>query len=165
MAQSNAYLYRMPQGVQGDISRPSQGTVEAQGLNASLPFTSYGVFGKIASGLFVPLTLVGDTTPYGMLVRPYPFSGPNASDPLGTAVPPTTGVANILRRGYATVLCNAGVPALGGTVYYRYANPTGPLPLNGLEATSVGGSNVALIGVAFMGPADAAGNVEIAFNI
>lgn len=162
---SNAYLFRMPQGVQGDLTRPSQATVEAQAFNAAAAFASYGIPGKMVSGLFVPLSLVGDTSPYGFLIRPYPITGASASDPLGTAVPPTTGVANILRRGYMNVVCNAGAPAFGGTVYVRYANPTGPLPNGGLEATSVPGSNVALLGVIFMGGADSAGNVEIGFNI
>jgi hypothetical protein len=50
-------------------------------------------------------------------------------------------------------------------VYVRYANAAAGTPLGGVEATSVAGSNVALVGVAFMGPADASGNVEVAFNI
>jgi hypothetical protein len=160
-----AILYRMAQGIPGDVSRQSIATIEAQPLNAAAPFLSYGIPGKIAAGLFVPLSAVGDTAPYGFLVRPYPITGANASDPLGTAVPLTSGLANILRRGYMTVQSNAGTPTAQGTVYVRYANAAAGTPIGGLEATSVGGSNVALLGVAFMGPADASGNVEIAFNI
>jgi hypothetical protein len=167
---TNAILYRMPNGVQGDLSRPSQATVEAVALASGTPFTAYGTPGKISGNNFVPLTLVGDTTPYGFLVRPFPTTGVNANDALGVGVPATPaimGPGNVMRRGYMIVACNAGVPAFGGTVYYRYANPTGPLPLNGLEATSVGGSNVALLGVQWMGLIDVAapGLAEISFNI
>lgn len=166
---SNAILYRMAQGVQGAITRQQTalGSVEPQAFNSSLPFPSYGVPGKMVSGLFVPLSAVGDTAPYGFLVRPYPIVGLNASDALGVAVPLCTGgvAANILRRGYMSIVCNAGTPVQGGTLYMRYANPSGALVLGGIEATSVGGSNVALTNVQFTGPADSAGNVEIAFNI
>lgn len=166
---SNAYSFRMPFGFAGDITRASTsvGSVETQAFNASLPFASFGIPGKIASGLFVPLAVVGDVTPYGFLVRPYPITGLNASDPLGTAVPNCTAgqEANVLRRGYINAACNAGVAALGGVVYVRYANPSGVLVVGGLEATSVGGSNVALTNAVWMGPADTNGVAEIAFNI
>lgn len=166
---SNAILFRMPNGVAGDISRPSMSTIEAQAFNSSLPFASYGIPGKIASGLFVPLTAVGDTTPFGLLVRTYPVTGLNASDPLGTAVPICTGgfAANVLRRGYMTVQLNAGASsaALGSAVYFRYANPSGAAVVGGLEGAAVGATTVALTNAIFMGPADANGFAEVAFNI
>lgn len=162
---SNAILYRMAQGIPGDVSRASVSTIESQPLASGTPFPGYGLPGKISGGAFVPVSAVGDTAPYGLLVRPFPTTGPDASDPLGTAVPPTTGVANILRRGYMTVKCNAGTPALGGAVYIRYANGVTATPVGGIEAAAVASTTVALTNAIFTGAADANGNVEIAFNI
>ena len=161
-----AILYRMNVGVQGDVSRQSQSTIEGQQYNSSLPFPTYGVPGKIASNLFVPIA-GGDTTAnvFGFLVRPFPSEGANASDPLGTAVPPTTGIASVLRRGYITVVNNAGTPAAGGAVFIRTATPSGQKVIGGVEAVTDPGNNFSLTGATFTGPADANGNVEIAFNI
>jgi hypothetical protein len=165
---SNAILYRMPFGVPGDISRAfGQATVEPQAFDPTKPFGAFGLPGKMSGGLFVPLSVVGDTQAYGWLVRPYPTRSSNPSDPLGSSVPLCTAgrQADVLVRGYLTVFCGAGVPAQGGTVYVRYANPATGLPVGGLEATAIGGTNVAMTGVTFMGPADPQGNVEIRVNI
>jgi hypothetical protein len=106
----NAIVYRMPFGVPGDLSR-GQGasTVEGQIFGATA-FTQYGIPAKISSGTVIPAVGSGDTI-YGFLVRPFPVTGANASDPLGTAVPPTSGIANILRRGYLNVYLQLGAPA------------------------------------------------------
>ncbi|MCZ6975328.1 hypothetical protein NH824_23645, partial [Salmonella enterica] len=90
--------YRMPAGIPGDVTRQSAAKIEPQVLNSSLPFAGYGLFGKLASNKFVPVGS-GDaaTAVYGLLVRPFPITGANASDPLGTSVPPTTGIADVLR--------------------------------------------------------------------
>ena len=165
---SNAILYRMPFGVPGDISRAfGQATVEPQAFDSTHPFAAFGMPGKLSSGLFVPLTVVGDTAPYGYLVRPYPTRSANASDPLGSSVPLCTAgrQADVLVRGYLTAFCGAGTPAAGGTVYMRYANPATGLIVGALEATFISGTNIALTGVTFMGPADPQGNVEIRVNI
>lgn len=161
-----AFLYRMPYGIPGDLTRAAQSTVETQVLNSALPFAGYGLFGKIASGKFVPVT-TGDAASavYGLLVRPFPTQGANASDPLGTSVPKTTGAADVLRRGYANVKVNAGTAAIGGTVYIRVANAAAGKPIGGIEAASDGANTIAVTGCTFMGDADASGNVEIAYNI
>ncbi|MDP3351822.1 MAG: hypothetical protein Q8S92_22785 [Hydrogenophaga sp.] len=162
-----SFLYRMPNGIPGDVSRPSQSTIEAQLKNGALPFTRYGIPGKIAGGKFVPLAggEVG-TAVYGFLVRPFPTQGANASDPLGTAVPlGDSGAADVMRRGYMTVKLNAGVAALGGAVFVRVADGTVNQPIGGIEAAADAGDCVAIPGCSFMGAADASGNVEIAFNI
>jgi hypothetical protein len=156
-------LFRANFGIPGDISRAGAATVEGQALNPAAPFASYGIPGKIVNGQFVPLTVVGDVTPYGILVRPYPTN--SSQDPIGTSTPPTSGVAGILRRGYISAACNGGVAALNAPVYVRYANPVAGAPIGGLEALSVAGTNVALTNAFWMGPQDAAGNAEIGFNI
>jgi hypothetical protein len=164
---SNAILFRMNYGIPGELSRPSQATVEPQAFNSSVPFNQYGIPGKMVAGLFVPLSLVGDTAPYGFLVRPYPITGLNASDPLATGVPICTGgfAANVMRRGYMTVFCQAGSPVIGGAIYVRYANPAGAAVLGGVEAALIGGTTVALTNCAFMSGIDPSGNAEIQFNI
>lgn len=161
-----AFTFRMPYGIPGDISRASSGanTVEAQAFGATA-FPAYGVPVKLSSGTVVPIVTTGDTV-YGLLVRPYPITGPSASDPIGTSVPPTSGVANVLRRGYMTVKVQLGAAscALGSTVYIRYQNPSGSQIVGGLEGASTG-NTYTLTGATFMGPADSNGNAEICYNI
>lgn len=162
-----AFLFRMPNGIPGDVSRQSQAKIEAQPKNASLPFASYGIPGKIASGRFVPLA-GGETAAdiYGFLVRPYPTTGRNASDPLGTSVPPADNMpADILRSGYLNVRVNAGTAALNGVVYVRIAAGTVNQPVGGIEAAADGANTIIVTGARFMSAADAGGNAEIAYNI
>lgn len=161
---SNAYLYRMPGGIPGDISRQSQATCEPVQLDSANPFSAYGLVGKIANGKFVPFAGGEvDGADYGILVRAYPAN--SGTDGLGTATPPTTGVADALRRGYITVTLNAGTAALGGTVYVRVATPSAGKPIGGFEAAADGTNTIVLSRAKFMSAADASGNVEIAYNI
>lgn len=161
-----AYTNRMPFGIPGDVSRTSSGanTVEAQPLGANA-FPAYGIPVKLSSGTVVPITNTGDTV-YGLLARPFPITGANASDPLGTSVPPTVGVANVLRRGYMTVKVQLGAAscALGSNVYIRYQNAVAGQIVGGLEGASTG-NTYQLTGATFMGSADANGNAEICYNI
>lgn len=161
-----AFVYRMPAGIPGDVSRQSAAKIETQLLDAAAAFAGYGLFGKIASGKFVPVG-AGDAASavYGLLVRPFPTQGANASDPLGAAVPKTTGPADVLRSGYITVKLNAGTAALGGGVYVRVANAATGKPIGGIEAAADGANTILVAGASFMGAADANGNVEIGFNI
>lgn len=162
----NAILYRMASGIPGDISRQSQATVESIALNSASPFAGYGLFGKIVSGKFVPLG-AGDaaTAAYGLLVRPFPTTGGAASDPLGTATPPASGIGDVMRRGYMTVKNNAGTPALNGQVYVRVAAAAAGKPIGGIEAAADSTNTIAIAGAIFTNAGDANGNVEIAYNI
>lgn len=162
---SNAILYRMPSGIPGDVSRPSQSTIETGLFDPTNPFSAYGLPGKVVNGKFVPLG-AGDTAAlvYGFLVRPYPTTGANPSDPIGTSVPPTSGLCNILRRGYMTVLNVAGTPALNGPVYSRIAAPSSPTFIGDIEAAAVTNDTIQL-NATFMNAGDASGNVEIVYNI
>lgn len=161
-----AFVYRMPSGIPGDVSRQSIATIEPHVFNSSLPFAGYGLFGKIASNKFVPVGS-GDAAGavYGLLIRPNPTTGANASDPLGTSVPPTTGLADVLRRGYAFVKVNAGTAAINGAVYIRVAAAAAGKPIGGIEAAADGANTITVAGAIFMSAADASGNAEIAFNI
>lgn len=161
---SNAYLLRMPSGIPGDVSRKLDSTIESQFFNSSLPFASYGIPAKLVSGKVVPFAAADVAASlYGFLVRPFPTQ--SAQEGLGIATPPTSGSANILRRGWMTVTCNAGTPAAGGTVYVRVDTPSGAKVVGGIEAVADSTHNVALVGVKFTNAGDASGNVEIEYNI
>jgi len=161
----NPILYRMPNGIPGDVTRRQHATIEPQVFGAT-PFTAYGLPVKLSSGKVIPMG-AGDATGnvFGFLVRPYPVTGANASDPLGTSVPPTSGQADVLRRGYLNAKCNVGTPALGGTVYMRVTANGGNTIIGGIEATADGANTITLSNCIFNGAADANGNVEIAVNI
>lgn len=158
----NAILYRMSSGFAGDDSRPSQSTIESVLLGATA-FASFGIFSKIVAEKAVPIG-TGDTAAdvYGLLVRAFPSQGGNV---LGVSVPPLTGVANIMRRGYMTVQNNAGTTAKNGQVYVRVASPATGKPVGGIEAVADGVNTIAITGARFMHVADANGNVEISYNI
>lgn len=137
MTINNAFLYRMPAGIPGAISRPQNVDVGSVPANPSAAFGAYGLAGKVTAGKFVPL-LAGDlnSSVYGILSRPYPIGGPNASDALGVAVPPTNGILSPMRRGHMTVLLQAGTAALQGQVYVRNGNVSAGKVLGGFEAVS-----------------------------
>lgn len=128
---ANSLMFRMPSGIPGDISRRAQSIVEPVVLDGANPFSTYGLFGKLLAGKFVPLA-AADTVDkiYAVLVRPYPTQTANA-DGSGVSLGK---IGDALRFGFMTVKCNAGVPALGGQVYVRVATPTTPKPLGGVEA-------------------------------
>lgn len=158
-----AYLYRMPSGIPGDVSRKESSVVETQILNASLPFSAYGLVGKMAAGKFVPFA-GGEaaTDAYGVLVRPFPTN--SGTDGLGTATPPTSGPGDVLRRGYMTVKLNGGATvAAGGPVYVRVAAAASGKPLGGFEGAA-DSTNTVAINAIFLSAADADGNVEISFR-
>lgn len=47
----------------------------------------------------------------------------------------------------------------------RVAAASAGRPIGGIEAAADGSNTIAVAGCTFMGPADASGNVEIAYNI
>lgn len=129
---TNAFLYRMPSGIPGDVSRKSQSTIEPVQYGATA-FTAFGLFGKISAGKVIPVaTNDVASSIYGLLVRAYPTQ--SSTDPLGTSTPPTSGYGDIMRRGYMTIKCNAGTAALNSQVYLRIANPSSGKPVGGIEA-------------------------------
>ncbi|MDR0238130.1 hypothetical protein [Acinetobacter sp.] len=158
---SNAFLYRMPSGMAGDVSRKSHSTIEAHYAVAG--FSGFGVFGKLdANGKFVPL-VADDTTNnvYGLIVRSYPTQ--SASNGLGASIP-VVGFNDVLRRGYMTVKCNAGTAKTGGKVFVRINAGTEAKPIGGIEAIA-DATNTIEVNAIFMHDADAKGNVEISYNI
>lgn len=157
----NSFLYRMPSGIAGDVSRKSHSTIEAH--NTVSGFAGFGLFGKLnADGKFAPLTSA-DTAAgvYGLIVRSYPTQ--SATNSLGAAIP-VAGFNDVLRRGYMTVKCNAGTSKTGGKVFVRVNAATDVKPIGGIEAVA-DGANTIEVNAMFMHAADANGNVEISYNI
>lgn len=157
---SNAFLYRMPSGIPGDVSRKSHSTIEAHLAVGN--FGAFGVFGKLTVDGIVPL-VAADTDVYGLIVRSYPTQ--SALNGLGAAVPQSGIMHDVLRRGYMTVRCNAGNAKKAGSVFVRVAAGTDLKPIGGIEAIADAANTIELKNAMFMHDADAQGNVEISFNI
>jgi hypothetical protein len=163
---SNAFLYRMPAGIPGTVNRTQSATVEAQQLDSTNFPVVYGVPVAIdATSKNVRKIGSGDTAAnvYGLYVRPYPTV--SGTDPLGTSTAPSSGLANVLKRGYMSVAVNAGTAAKNGTVYVRVAAAATGKPLGGIEAAADSTNTIIISGAYFTGPADASGNAEVAFNL
>lgn len=164
MALGNAITYRMPFGIPGAITRESVSTIEAQPYG-STAFASYGIPAVVSSGTVVPITTTG-LVPYGFLVRPFPFQEnvwpTNASL---SSTPPTTGAANILKRGYIAVLVNSGTstPNLDTQVYVYTGSSTGAHVLGGIEGTS-GGNIQKIPGAVFTCAVDANNIAEVFYD-
>lgn len=163
---SNAFIYRMPSGIPGDVTRREAARIEAQQLDASYPVLTFGVPVKMVSGKIRPMAS-GDTgQPYGFLVRPYPTQR-TTNEALGAATPDLTQLCDVLVAGYMTVKAYGTAPAKNGSVYYLNQDLTGLLQMGRVETTSAGSptTNVAITGARFMGTGDSDGNVEIGFNV
>lgn len=171
---SNAYLYRMPVGIAGAVSRPQDLTIEPVIIDSSRSFPVYGLVGKYDGDYFVPLT-AGDTAEkiQGIYVRPYPTtSTPDWVRQIGEG---KNFPGDALKRGYMTVSVDGDASKVtkGGVVYIRVANPTDTSPLGAFlvaeEKTGEGESptvNTAILPNAqFTGAGDADGNVEISYKI
>lgn len=164
----NAFTFRMPGGIPGDINRAQQATVEAANVT---PFGTTGAPPAYGLGVLIDATTgnvripaAGDAALYGVLARPFPTGA--SQDALGVSTPPTKGIVDVLKRGYMTVLLSgATAPKKAGAVYCRIQNAGAGQFVGGFEAAADGGNTILIAGAYFMGPADANGNTEIAFNI
>lgn len=158
-----AYTSRVPAGFAGTVSRSDSLTVEQQIIDSGTPPTAYGRFVKIVAGKVQPIAS-GDaaTVVYGLAVRPYPAQ--STTNALGASTPPTSGIMNVLKRGYMSVPLDNGTAAKNGTVYVR-VTVNGGLAVGNIETAADSGKCVAVTGAYFTGPADSNGIVEVAFNI
>ena len=168
MPSLQAYTFRMPAGFAGDLQRAEVATIEPQQIDSSAPPTVYGVAVKLVNGKIQPINNAADTAAlvYGVNLRPYPIQG-NGTDPLGTSTPPTSGVTDVLKRGYVNVALGGTTAATkSGTVYVRVAAAAAGKPLGGFEAAADGTNTVAMpASWYFTGPGDTYGITEIAVNI
>jgi hypothetical protein len=163
---SNAFIYRMPGGIPGDVTRREHATIVPEIMDANHPVLKFGLPVKIVSGKIRPMAANDSGQPYGFLVRPYP-SQMATSEALAEATPDPTKICDVLKRGYMTVVVLEGTPAKDGQVYYRSQAGSPAENVGGLETDSSGSptTNIAITGCKFVGTADADKNVEIAYNI
>ena len=128
--------FRMNAGVPGDVTRSHSSTIEPQILDTTNPPTAYGLPVVIdASSFGIRHVEASDLSPVivGFNVRPFPTTG-NGTDGLGVSTPPTSGIVNVLRRGYINVKVLAGTPTKGSPVYTRIAAATGSEFVGDVEA-------------------------------
>lgn len=161
-----AIITRMPAGFPGRISRSDSLTVEQEVIDSGTPPTVYGGFVKIVAGKLQPIASGDSAGVYDILVNPYPTQ--SSTNGLGTPpTPPTSGMADVLKRGYITVPLAKGTAAKNGQVYV--VTTAGGTVAVGDAVTSAspsgGGTAVAVTNCFFTGPADAGGIVEISKNV
>lgn len=162
-----AITLRMGAGFPGRVSRSDSLTIQQEIVDSTTPPTAYGGVVKLVSGKLQPIAS-GDagTVSDGFLVNPFPAQSTTTG--LNTApTPPTSGIVDVLKRGYMTVPLKLGTAAKNGQVYV--VTTAGGTVVVGDIVTSAspagGGTAVAVPNAFFMGPADTAGVVEIAYNI
>lgn len=160
-----AITLRAPAGFAGAISRSEDLTVSQEVIDSGTPPTAYGGVVKLVSGKLQPIAS-GDanTVFYGFYVRPFPIQGNSTT---GSNTPPTTGIGDVLRRGYMAVVLAKGTAARGGQAY-AVVTAGGTVSVGDIVTAASpagGGTAVAIPGVFFQGAADAGGIVEVSVNI
>lgn len=164
-----AFLYRMPSGIPGDVNRTGAfPTIEPQVITPSGTTGHPAAFGlgiKIdATTHQVRTVTTGDTVCDGFLVRAYPFN--STQNGLGTSTPQLSGPCEIMKRGYMTVKLGGSTAAVKQGVVYLWISASSGAHVQGqVEAANPSSDGFVIPGAYFTGPADADGNVEIAFNI
>lgn len=162
-----AIVTRAPAGFPGRISRSDSLTAQQEIIDSGTPPTIFGGVVKMVSGKIQPIAS-GDagSVAYGFLINPYPTQ--SSTNGLGSSpTPPTSGIADVLKRGYMTVPLAKGTAAKNGQVYV-VTTAGGTVSVGDIVTSASpagGGTGVAVTGAFFMGPADAGGIVEIAYNI
>lgn len=118
-----AYLTQAPVGVPGDITRVQFSSVEPAMLVAlaSVFPNQFGIGVKYVTGGIQQPSGDAATAFAGVLVREAPeISGALSDDnTFGSGSPLGTQVQGLLVSGYVAVVCYAGTPARGGTVYWQ----------------------------------------------
>lgn len=162
-----AITTRMNVAIPGAVSRSFAGQVISQEvINSSTPPTAYGQPVKLVSGKVQPLGS-GDaaTLIYGVTVRPYPSQDSvGATAAYGGGTPPTSGIIDIMKVGFIGAALANGTAARGAQAYVR-TTVNGSLAIGGVEDNTTSSGLVSPSLWTFTGPADAAGNVEIAIGI
>jgi len=170
-----AFQFRMGAGIAGAYNRVHDATIVALPLDGTVP-PGYGVMGSFGTAGAYRLAQASDTLANfaGLYARPYPTHGdgsggtPMVNDPLGTSTAPTKGIANVMKRGFMTVQLNAASPAVvrGQAVGIFIGTASAGNPVGGVTGAAPGATVIALGNNSyFMGPADANGITEIAYNL
>jgi hypothetical protein len=162
------FLYRMPSGIPGALTRAGAPcVVEPNIILGTNPPLLYGIPVAVdpSTGKIRPIG-AGDTIAnvYGILVRPFPTQ--SAGVAMGAAVPPTSGMCDVLKAGYINVKVNASaVPVKNGAVYIRTVANGGNTIIGGIEAAADSTNTFVLTGAYFTGATDANGNGEVAYAL
>lgn len=175
-----AYTFRMPAGVPGECTRLAVlgTTITPEMVNTTAAAAggaawSYGNLAVVDANGARPAAVADaafSATTWGVLVRPFPTGDIGVAFPagivdFGTGVPPQTGIVNVMRRGFFSAKLNGATAAAKGGAVYAFTGATAaPHQQGGFEAAS-GTSLIQVPGAYFQGPADAQGNVEIAWNL
>jgi len=158
---ANSFLYRMPSGIAGNITRIDETNVETAYMGA----TAVGAFGapvKIVNGLILPFA-GGETATsfYGVLTRVAPSQGGSLAQSFTDNVPNPLSLQGVAVRGYVNVVCTIGTPVKEGAVYVRVVAASGKA-IGDFEATADGVNNVLLTNAVWAaGGKDANNNAEI----
>jgi hypothetical protein len=155
---SNAFLYRCPAGIAGDVTRRESAIISAEIIDADVPVTVYGVPVNMVSGKIQPINADSEVV-YGFLVRPYPAQG-LTNEALATATPSLILPCDVMRKGYMTVKCENGTPTKNAPVYVAWdGSDVGKVQM------TQGGNEDLIPNCYFTGVGDSDGNVEISFGI
>lgn len=163
-----AFLYRMDVGYPGAVNRVHDASVQAEMMSTASPPLTYGAMLVMdpATASVRPPTGTDTAAEFaGLFVKPYPRQT-NVNDPLGTFSPPTSGMCDVLKRGYMTVKLNGASPAVvkGQPVGIFIGAASANNPAGGVTGAAPGATVLAVNGT-FMGPADANGMTEVAYNL
>lgn len=161
---SKPYMYRMPAGIAGAVSRYHDLTVEPVLLKSDTAFPAYGLAGKYDGDYFVPLA-EGDKADVirGIYVRPYPTT--ETADFVRQVGKGKNFPGDALKRGYMTVaVADASALKKGGKVFVR-VKATDDEPAGSFTDTLIDGETVEMPGAEFTGAGDASGNAEISYKI
>jgi len=158
-----AYAFRLPAGTAGELSRTGA-TIQPEILDPTNTPLRFGEPVRMAAGRAAILngsSVAADI--YGFLARSYPTQ--SNTNTFGPAAPVGGQPGNVMRRGYMLVQLRAGTAAKRGAVFVRIANASASQPIGGVEAAADGVNTIQVPNCEFMGPADATGVTEIAYNI
>jgi len=171
-----AIPFRLNAGFPGGVNRMHPAGIEACLVDSVNPPTFFGqaVVADAAApnGVRVPAVADGAGVIYGVTVRPFPFQQQATTNfgsiGLGAAAPLATGIVDVLKSGYIMVTLQGAAAAAKGLPVYVTTVAGGAYVVGGFSADHTAGTQVLLAPnnqFYFNGPADASGNVEIAFNV
>lgn len=130
-----SFLYRMPSGVAGSVTRALDTSVESVFMNSAKAITAFGAPCKMRSGK-IELIEAGDDAAdfYGIVSRVAPSISGSTAQLFADGVPNPDVAQGVVVRGYANVACTIGTPVRGGVVYMRVVADAGKA-IGDLEAT------------------------------
>jgi len=168
-----AFTYRMGAGFPGDVNRTHPASIVPGLQDTNDPVRLYGdpVLFDATDNTYRGFTTAdtGDAQLIaGVLVRPYPTQQQSGgmSATLGAAVPPTSGVIDVLDDGFVIVKCNnfgANPPKKGGDVWVWVVASTGNHVIGGFEAAedATPANTSKVLNAQWVSPPDAAGIAEM----